>query len=873
MPRKRTRKEEVVVEEEEEEEEENEEEPDEGNAEADEDEDDEEEGEGEEDDEAEVGEEEEEVSGSDEGEDEDAEEDEEEEEDDEEDEAEDEDVAGSDEEDEDEEGEGLAEDDYESKPKKTKQKSLRQKKSDSGGGMQVKTRNRSNNIPGANAVANTSQMASHGPMTSASAANTPARSGDHKRGGIKAAAPIPSTNSTKPRRKRISGTGTPGPDDEQSDDEDVAPTTQRQNQEDEEEDAFAAESMVVPSATAGADAASDKRHFKHLDPFAQIPIRVTRKASTAAQPSTLGAKGNKSSETSVPQEVIVKKYSIPAPPTTAGAIAFDKMLPGPYTPTLAYVRFRPDMIKPRDYEMTYEDEQWLAQKKLLESEKFEKVITLLEIATNTGSMINATKAFQVIQGFDPSIPKPVSDEIHSYWQSRRQKNSRRPLLRRFWPITPAEDTTPTSTFRPREKERYKLRKKRMNDMESYEKLLYLKRDFERVRDLLDLVKRREEMKQLEVELIHAEYLERLNGTNTRPACLDTPLAPLMDQQAEFLDLNISPLANTYASLDSHHHRLSTGSHRRGISMMDQEAKATPGGTASSSMKIAQQLKSSQQQQPPGKRRRMEEERESMIRAGGNLAAGSGGIVSTSQAQAQVPEAPGPQILDSQIVPIPRYLLEPTSDQPALSNNFGLTQLYPAHSKKNGQPNSHFRKIGAGGSLGQNRVVHIVPRFGRNRRLLFDRVSLAQNSSQVIPTMSSLGERGRGMGMMIRSFSTSNTNTYPAVLGSSSTVGPSGAASYPLYLPSAQARLAVVADGVDPIHPSPQVIQKIESILSSVDDRFDDDETVDTVDFAFFDVLSSSLFPRVPEPANPSSSSSQSNVITIPNKPPKFQLMV
>jgi len=64
-------------------------------------------------------------------------------------------------------------------------------------------------------------------------------------------------------------------------------------------------------------------------------------------------------------------------------------------------------------------------------------------------------------------------------------------------------------FRPREKERYKLRKKRGNDVDSYEKLLQLQCDFNVVHLLLELVRRREKLHQLEINLIHDEFEQGL----------------------------------------------------------------------------------------------------------------------------------------------------------------------------------------------------------------------------------------------------------------------------------------------------------------------------------------------------------------------------
>jgi enhancer of polycomb-like protein len=88
--------------------------------------------------------------------------------------------------------------------------------------------------------------------------------------------------------------------------------------------------------------------------------------------------------------------------------------------------------------------------------------------------------------------KDVLQDVYNYWVSKRSK-LKRPLLRRFWPVTSSDDTNPHLVFRPREKEKYKLRKKRQNDMDAYRKMQQLKQDFEQVRALLDLVKHREEL--------------------------------------------------------------------------------------------------------------------------------------------------------------------------------------------------------------------------------------------------------------------------------------------------------------------------------------------------------------------------------------------
>lgn len=100
----------------------------------------------------------------------------------------------------------------------------------------------------------------------------------------------------------------------------------------------------------------------------------------------------------------------------------------------------------------------------------------------------------------------VINEVYQYWVSKRGK-LKRPLLRRFWPVTSTDDTNPHLVFRPREKEKYKLRKKRQNDMEAHRKMQQLKQDFAQLKQLLELVKQREEMNRSLV-LLQKEWFEQ-----------------------------------------------------------------------------------------------------------------------------------------------------------------------------------------------------------------------------------------------------------------------------------------------------------------------------------------------------------------------------
>ena len=59
--------------------------------------------------------------------------------------------------------------------------------------------------------------------------------------------------------------------------------------------------------------------------------------------------------------------------------------------------------------------------------------------------------------------------IQEYWLKKRQRLGK-PILRRFWPATSPTDSNPHCVFRPREKERYSLRKQRKNDVDAFRKL-------------------------------------------------------------------------------------------------------------------------------------------------------------------------------------------------------------------------------------------------------------------------------------------------------------------------------------------------------------------------------------------------------------------
>ena len=144
---------------------------------------------------------------------------------------------------------------------------------------------------------------------------------------------------------------------------------------------------------------------------------------------------------------------------------------------------------------------------------FEHMMDLLEKATAFDAIISSGQAEHLIHERIPKFrlifpfkgrpgvatAKNVIYDVYNYWVQKRSK-LKRPLLRRFWPVTSTDDTNPHLVFRPREKEKYKLRKTRRNDMLSFNKMKQLRNDFENLRLKLDLIRRREKLHRGQIQM-------------------------------------------------------------------------------------------------------------------------------------------------------------------------------------------------------------------------------------------------------------------------------------------------------------------------------------------------------------------------------------
>ena len=220
---------------------------------------------------------------------------------------------------------------------------------------------------------------------------------------------------------------------------------------------------------------------------------------------------------------------------------YEQDVPANYKLPLSFIRYHrrtPEEWKATsEYISDAEDEAWLKQKlyfkaidvqdqtmlrptevttlnsSFLSLELFEHMMDILDKVTAFDSIITISQAEVHFQSGIPQLyqlfpvklrqgsrsVKNVIQEVYTYWVQKRSK-LKRPLLRRFWPVTSTDDTNPHMVFRPREKEKYKLRKKRQNDANAYRKMKQLREDFDNLRTVLDIVRHREKLHQIHVQL-------------------------------------------------------------------------------------------------------------------------------------------------------------------------------------------------------------------------------------------------------------------------------------------------------------------------------------------------------------------------------------
>lgn len=148
---------------------------------------------------------------------------------------------------------------------------------------------------------------------------------------------------------------------------------------------------------------------------------------------------------------------------------------------------------------------------------FEGVFDILEKNTGFSDPITMQMATPLVC-HHLQLPVPlatkVMQELYPYWISKRNK-MHKPLNRKYWPATAPNDTNPHLVFRPREKERYRLRRHHKNDLQSFRKMQSLRREFARARVLMELVLEREMLKKANMEISGEIFEQHLRNVSEK----------------------------------------------------------------------------------------------------------------------------------------------------------------------------------------------------------------------------------------------------------------------------------------------------------------------------------------------------------------------
>ena len=105
----------------------------------------------------------------------------------------------------------------------------------------------------------------------------------------------------------------------------------------------------------------------------------------------------------------------------------------------------------------------------------------------------------VLDGAQKLASSKLIGHVYDYWNRKRTKLGKA-LIRRFQPPTSINDTSPHSTFRPREKEEKRMRRTRMKDKDAHKNLKQFHADFRRAKELLENLVKREKAKKALLQL-------------------------------------------------------------------------------------------------------------------------------------------------------------------------------------------------------------------------------------------------------------------------------------------------------------------------------------------------------------------------------------
>ena len=129
---------------------------------------------------------------------------------------------------------------------------------------------------------------------------------------------------------------------------------------------------------------------------------------------------------------------------------------------------------------------------------YQEKVDALSVVTN----LPKNKALELLQ--EISGKQAILTAVYEYWVDKR-KRVKKPILRRLQPPPAPNDTNPFNVFRPREKiSRLQTRRRRENDVSSYDKLRQIRKSVDISIGILELVRscerRKSELLAVEQEL-------------------------------------------------------------------------------------------------------------------------------------------------------------------------------------------------------------------------------------------------------------------------------------------------------------------------------------------------------------------------------------
>jgi len=224
-------------------------------------------------------------------------------------------------------------------------------------------------------------------------------------------------------------------------------------------------------------------------------------------------------QTSLPKR---KRLNIPMPPVMRNEDPERDALHSGFEQPQHYIRLARKVPWAEEddllYSLTFDDMEWLREHpvygpngenpEILNEDLLEEMMDALEKSAQRGSITQHQADALFMYKFAQHRPSHgrMWADVYQYWHAKRHR-LKRPLLRKFWPVTSVNDNNPHKVFRPREKERYKLRRNRRNDLDSFRRMQQLRRDFEKLRGILELVKHREKVKEALLEARRDSFLQ------------------------------------------------------------------------------------------------------------------------------------------------------------------------------------------------------------------------------------------------------------------------------------------------------------------------------------------------------------------------------